>query len=143
MGIKRITLNAAVLMIIGLGLINKSQCITYLSDYVKIAKCCPQGTELSVFTNKTGKTEYDCELTRSETNETFFGYNLKISNDTQLPTCGDVELFDFDIDGGLISSDGCIDMYNGVLHGLKCSDKFQVEVHKLFKCCAEGKNPIL
>lgn len=137
MGIER-CLNAAVVVIV-LGLVHKSQCLTYLSDYVKISKCCPQGSELNVITDENGiNTGYECIVTTGDgANITLFGYNLDITDESQIPTCG--ELFDFDVDGGLISSNGCIDMYNGILHGLTCSDKFQVEVHKLFKCCAEGK----
>lgn len=142
MGIERICLKTAVLLVIVLGLAPKSKCIGYLSDNVKISKCCPQGRELKVITDESGiVTGYECDITRAdvEKNQTFFGYNLETTDESQIPDCDDVKLFDFDVDGGLISSGGCIDMYNGILHGLTCSDKFQIEVHKLLKCCAEGR----
>lgn len=136
---------AAVLIVIVLSLIHKSKCTAYLSDNVKVSKCCPLSSELKVIKDKSGtKTDYECNLKRGNdyNNQTFFGYNLEITDEGTIPTCGDVQLFDFDADGGLISSDGCIDMYKGILHGLTCSDKFQVEVHKLFKCCAEGRTQL-
>ncbi|KAG4065998.1 hypothetical protein HA402_001245 [Bradysia odoriphaga] len=141
MGGRKIDLNATVLMIIALGFINNSQSVTYLSDYVKIAKCCPQDSELIAITDESGlKTEYQCNGTGQddELNPIFFGYNLEISNESQIPSCDEVLLFDIDVDGELISSDSCIDMYQGGLHGLTCSELFKVEVHKVFKCCAEG-----
>lgn len=145
MEIKRIRLNRAVLTVIVLLLIHESKCTTFLSDNVKISKCCPLGSELKVVTDDSAlKTEYECtETLNGRNNQTFFGYNLEIADESQIPTCGDVELFDFDVDGGLISNGGCIDMYKGVLHGLTCSDKYQVEVHKLFKCCDEGRTKCL
>lgn len=145
MGGRTIRFNATVLITIVLCLLSKSQSVAYLSDHVKIAKCCPQGSELIVVTDKTGlKTDYQCSETREddELNETFFGYNLEITNSSQIPTCGDVLLFDIDVDGELISSDGCIDMYKGVLHGLTCSEMFKVEIHKLFKCCTKGRTTL-
>lgn len=140
MGIERIYLNAVVVIV--LVLVHRSQCSAYLSDHVKISKCCPQGSVLNVLTNENGiKNDYQCTVTREdgENNQTLFGYNLDIFDESQIPECGDAKLFDLDVDGELISSDGCIDMYNGVLHGVTCSDKFLVQVHKLFKCCAEGR----
>lgn len=93
---------------------------------------------------------YSCFMTSRPfmENETYtapplFGYNLRISDsevvlENNIPKCSDVELFQFNMDGGLISSDGCIDYLDGVVQGLKCSDREQVEVHKLFKCCPAG-----
>lgn len=144
MGTERICLNAAVVIL--LGLIHKSECSTYLSDYVKILKCCPQGSDLKVITYASGiKTDYECSITRGdgENNQTLFGYNLVVTDESHIPECEDVKLFDFDVDTDLISNNGCIDMYNGVLHGLTCSGEFQVDVHTLFKCCAEGRTKCL
>lgn len=138
---KKICLNSVVLMVIVLGLpMHKLQC-AHLYDDVKIAKCCPEGSELTVNVEEGIKTSYVCNITTgfSETNQTLFGYNFDISDDIRIPTCDDIEMFDFEVDGGLISSDGCIDIYKGILHGLRCSDKLRVEVHKLYKCCAEGR----
>lgn len=147
MGFERICLNAAVVIL--LGLIHKSQCSTYLSDHVQIFKCCPQGSDLKVITDASGiKTDYDCSIRSitsggGENNQTLFGYNLVVTDESHIPKCGDVKLFDFNIDADLISKNGCIDMYNGLLHGLTCSDEFQVDVHTLFKCCAEGRTKCL
>lgn len=135
---QKIYLNTALMVIVLCLRIHISQCRSNLNENVKISKCCPLGSELKVNTTveqDVVKTEYECTL--SEGNETFFGYNLHIS-DGHIPDC-DVELFNFDVDGDLISSNGCIDMYDGTLHGLTCSGNMQVEVHKLFKCCAKGR----
>lgn len=128
----------------------------------KIAKCCPEGYELKLDGNVTTDdlndnlglaSRYSCIMTiwpfmenETSTAPSLFGYNLRISdsevlfkNDVNnIPKCPDVELFQFDLDGGLISSDGCIDYLDGIVQGLKCSDREQVEVHKLFKCCPAG-----
>lgn len=138
MTIKKITFNAAVLMIIiDFGIINESRCSASASDYEKISKCCPPGNELIVLSNIAAKSEFKCRLTSEEINRKFFGQNLKISNDSQFPDC-DIELSNFDA-GGFISRNGCIDIHKGQLHALNCPHKFPVEVHKLFKCCAQGK----
>lgn len=135
-----LNLTVLITVTIVLGLVDKSQSVTYLSDYVKIAKCCPQGSELIAVTDEL-KTDYQCSETGDDDvpDETFFGYNLDIRNESQIPSCDDISLFDIDVDGEVISSDSCIDMYEGNLHGLTCSELFKVEVHKLWKCCAEGR----
>lgn len=128
----------------------------------KISKCCPDGYELKLGSNVTTDdlidyselaSRYSCIMSiqpfmenETTTAPPLFGYNLRISDSefvledevNHIPKCSDVELFQFDLDGGLISSDGCIDYLDGVVQGLKCSDREQVEVHKLFKCCPAG-----
>lgn len=146
MGNERICVGVTVLTVILLGLIPKSQGVAYLSDYMKIFKCCPQGSELKVVANESENfTDYECTLTREdgENNQTFFGYNLDMTDEIQIPVCSDVKLIDFTADEGLISVDGCVDMYNGVLHGLSCLENSKVEVRKLFKCCAEGRTVLI
>lgn len=143
---KRIILNTLFMVIVLSLRIHKSQC-SYRSEDVIISKCCPMDSELTVdkTVDQDGiKTVYNCTDANEigEGNQTFFGYNLYISDEIQLfelPDLQSCEMFDFDVDGGLISTDGCIDMYNGVLHGLDCSDNKRVEVHKLNKCCAKGR----
>lgn len=128
----------------------------------KISKCCPDGFELNLGGNVTtdelnGNLElasrYSCFMTpeafmenEPSTAPPLFGYNLRISDnvfalendDNNIPKCSNVELFQFDLSGGIISSDGCIDYLDGVLQGLKCSDREQIAVHKVFKCCPPG-----
>lgn len=104
---------------------------------VKISKCCPQNSMLVVIKNSQFKDKFECQPVSEPTE--FIGFNLKISlNQSMIPECSDVEFFEFDHDGGLISSDGCVDLVGGVLYGLKCSDRLQVEVHKVHKCCSIG-----
>ncbi len=139
MGVERLCLNTAVvLLIIVLCCVSNSECTKNDTDYVKIAKCCPQGSELELVDESA---DYQCTSTEvdGESNRTFFGYNLEIYDESQLPNCTNVKLIDLDVDGGVIYNNGCVDMYNGVLYGLTCSGEFPIEIRKLFKCCAEGR----
>ncbi|XP_037042107.1 uncharacterized protein LOC119078616 [Bradysia coprophila] len=125
--------NATVLTIIVLGLIKNSESVTFLSDNVKITKCCPQGNELIVVTDKSGQKsdDFQCSGTGQggEVNQTFFGYNLEIKDKSQIPSCHDVLLFDIDVDGEAISSGFSYDIINReCVKSLDVSEDF----HKLF-----------
>lgn len=136
-------------------LANSVNCLYYTNT--KISKCCPIGSELvmndnlshqePVLRHHSEEKQFKCRETNDDdllanltiTNSTIFGYNLHRSNSAEhIPSCSDVELFEFEFDGGLISSDGCVDYFNGAVHGLRCSDRSQVEVHRLLKCCPDG-----
>lgn len=138
-----------------------SSCVTgfiHNSHYTKtkISKCCPIGSELvqnddnlpmdvhPVLRHHSDEKRFSCreivvEGNSTVANLTMFGYNLHTSDtDEHIPSCSDVELFEFGYDSGLISSDGCLDYFNGAVYGLRCSDRSQVEVHRLLKCCPAG-----
>lgn len=100
-----------------------------------VHKCCGTGFNLKPHTNDNGISYYDCIPSPVEN---IFGYNLKTNDDVNIPTCDSMEVVVYSNETGTISSNGCIDTLEDHVYGLTCPEPERtVQVHHLFKCCAQ------
>lgn len=132
----------------------------------EIFKCCPQGYGLSATNELDSLPLYECaEIAPNSTygNKPIFGLNfavdgeLNFTNDNHIPECTTrLKLFELDAYNGRsqIVAGGCVDRLvvnddgnissSDALFGLECddelpsSDRSEIEVHQLFKCCPSG-----
>lgn len=101
----------------------------------QLDKCCPNGQSLEIKRQLNGTIYYDCV---PNAGETLYGYNIRQSDESQIPGCDNLIASDFSAEKHLIATNGCLDTVGDAVSSLKCPYHQNVDVHLVYKCCGPG-----
>lgn len=98
----------------------------------QLDKCCPSGQSLETKRQENGTIFYDCVPSAGER---LYGYNIRQSDESQIPTCDNLIATDFSAENHSIMTNGCLDTVGDAMTSLKCPYHGSVDVHLVYKCC--------
>lgn len=98
-----------------------------------IPKCCPSNQTLSV--SHLNAREIEC--IPSEYGP-FYGPHLRNDEQVYEPPCLNWNSRRYSERGGLLTTNGCVDIVHGYLQGIQCPSEAHVEVVEFQKCCPDG-----
>lgn len=101
----------------------------------QLDKCCPSGQNLDIKRLENGTIYYDCVPVADET---LFGYNIRQSDESQIPVCDNLIANNFPAENHIISTNGCLDTVGDAISSLKCPYQQNIDVHLVYKCCESG-----